>query len=118
MVTNQHLKYITDEKEISQPQDTIITARYLMQNNKETKERQATRLSRQMELTMEGDKEARKQLADEEEIKKILEEDGTKLASMLSRPREFQMIKEIVLRVENSQTEAAALIEQETIDEN
>ena len=78
-ITNQHLKYITEEKEISRLQDMITMARYLMQNDEETKEKEAERLSRQMELSNDGDEEARKHVSDEAEVKSILEDDGTKL---------------------------------------
>ena len=50
-----------------------------MQNDEETKEKEAERLSRQMELSNDGDEEARKHVSDEAEVKSILEDDGTKL---------------------------------------
>ena len=67
---------------------------------------------------MKGDKEAKQQVS-KEEVKTILEDDGTKLALMMSRMRECQRIRTRVMRAENQQTYiSTALIEQETIEEN
>ena len=64
---------------------------------------------------MKGDKEARKQMSDEA----ILVDDGAKLALMLSRLGECQVIQKKVIRAEKTHTETGlALKEQETIEEN
>ena len=68
-VIHQHLKYITDKKEISGLQNMITMALYLTQNDEETKEKDAERLSRQMELAMKGDEEAKQQVYEEAEVK-------------------------------------------------
>ena len=81
----------------------ITMARYLMQNDEKTNEREAERLSRQMELAMIGDEEARKEVSDAAEVKTILEDDGIILALMLNRLGGFQRIKTRVIRAENPQ---------------
>ena len=45
IVIKQHLKHITDKKENSRLQGMITTEGYLMQNDKETKEKEVERLN-------------------------------------------------------------------------
>ena len=71
---------------------------------------------------MKGDKEARKQMSDEADVKTILDDDGTKLALLLSRLGECQRIQNTsnhVIMAEKPQAETGlVLIEQETKEES
>ena len=55
---------------------------------------------------MNGNEEAEKQLAEEEDIKQSLETDCAKLVMILSRLRECQRIQKRVEALENPQTSA------------